>query len=89
MFRVDWLEEAIDELATIWMRADSDKRGAVTEASSAIDRELQSDPFRQSESRDDGRRVLFVPPLGAFFRVDMQHRIVWVGHVWHFRPGPK
>ena len=89
MFRVEWLDQAIDELAAIWMRADSDKREAVTEASNAIDRELQTDPFRESESRDDERRVLFVPPLGAFFRVDTQERIVWVGHIWYYRPRPK
>ncbi len=86
MFRVKWIEEAVDDLAAIWMRADSDKRRGITEASDAIDRELKSDPFRQSESRDDDRRVLFASPLGVFFSVDNKHRVVRVGRVWYYGP---
>jgi hypothetical protein len=47
MFRVEWLDEAIEELATFWMQADSDKRRAINEASNAIDRSgIASQPFR-------------------------------------------
>jgi hypothetical protein len=89
MFRVRWLDEADDQLAAIWMRVDSEKRRAVTEATNAIDRELKSDPFRQSESRENKRRVLFVPPLGIFFSVDTKRRVVRVVRVWYFPQRPK
>jgi hypothetical protein len=51
MFRVRWLDGAVDELAAIWVRVDSEKRRAVTEATNAIDRELKSDPFRRGVTR--------------------------------------
>ncbi len=89
MFQVEWLEQAVEELARIWLRAESDQRRAITEASNTIDRELQTDPFRQSESRDDEHRVLFARPLGVYFKVDMQQRVVGVGHVWYFRQRKK
>ncbi len=84
-FRVEWLQEAVDELATLWMQADSAQRRAITEATRDIDQELQTDPFRQSESRADQRRVMFVQPLGVLFDVDLERRIVWLLHVWQFR----
>ena len=46
MFRVEWLDEAIEELAAIWMHADSANRPVIIDASNAIDRELQANPFR-------------------------------------------
>ncbi len=63
MFRVEWIQEALDELMLIWMQADAALREAITRATNAIDQELRSDPYRQSESRGDEERVLFVYPL--------------------------
>ena len=57
MFQVEWLDDAIDELAAIWTRADSEKRRAITEASGALDRELRTNPQQQGESRGGGHRV--------------------------------
>ncbi len=45
MFRVEWLQEAVGELADIWTRADSQSRQAITEATHKLDRELQTDPL--------------------------------------------
>jgi hypothetical protein len=84
-FRVEWIQAALDELTTIWMQADSSLRQAITASTHTIDTELQADPFRQSESRDDEERVLFVYPLAVQIEVDLQQRIVWVIHVWRFR----
>jgi hypothetical protein len=89
MFQVEWLHEADEQLAAIWMRAESNERSAIVEATNTIDRELKTDPFRQSESRDEDRRVLYASPLGVFFSVDMRSRVVWVGHVWYYRRRPK
>jgi hypothetical protein len=85
MFRVEWLQVALDELARIWMGADSRLRQAITAATNTIDQELQADPYRESESRDDEDRVLFVYPLGVQIEIDLSRRIVWILHVWQFR----
>jgi hypothetical protein len=85
MFRVEWVQIALDELTNIWMQADSSLRKAITSSTHMIDRELQDNPFQQSEFRDDEERVLFVYPLGVQFEVDLQERIIWVLHVWRFR----
>jgi hypothetical protein len=85
MFRVEWLQGALDDLMNIWMPADSALRQAITAATHTIDQELQADPFRQSEDRGDNERVLFVYPLGLTIEVDVANRIVWVLEVWRFR----
>jgi hypothetical protein len=85
MFRVEWLQEALDELANLWMQADSALRQAITAATHALDQELQVDPYRNSEAREDEERVLFAYPLGVQIEVDLQQRIVWILHVWRFR----
>jgi hypothetical protein len=85
MFRVEWIQQALDELTSIWMQADSSMRQAITVATHSIDTELQVNPYRSSESRDDEERVLFVYPLAVQIEVDLQQRIVWVLHVWRFR----
>jgi hypothetical protein len=76
MFRVEWLREAVDELAEIWINADSQLRQAITEETSNLDRKLQNDPFRESESREGEVRVLFAHTLGVLFEVDAARKIV-------------
>jgi hypothetical protein len=85
MFRVVWLQEALDDLAAVWVKADSVLREAITTAANAIDQELTSDPYRNSESRDDDTRVLFAYPLALQIDVDLEQRVVWVLHAWRFR----
>ena len=85
MFRVEWLREAVSELADLWIKADSPFRQVITEATHALDQELQADPFRGSESREEEVRTLFSDPLAILFEVDPQQRIVWILHVWTFR----
>ncbi|MBY0526536.1 MAG: hypothetical protein K2R98_24285 [Gemmataceae bacterium] len=84
MFRVEWLQTAIDDLAAIWVQADSNLRQAITNASHQIDQQLSSDPFGPSESRSEGRRILFVFPLGISFRMESDEQTVTVLHVWQF-----
>jgi hypothetical protein len=85
MFQVRWEDSALNELAAFWMEADSALREAITQATSQIDQQLQTDPVGASESRPGGRRVLFVSPLGAMFRIEADGRTVSVLHVWLFR----
>jgi hypothetical protein len=85
MFRVEWLQEALDELTRIWLDADPSARKAITAATHTLDQELRFDPYRQSESRENDERVIFVYPLAAHIEIDLHQRIVWVLHVWRYR----
>jgi hypothetical protein len=85
MFTVRWKRSALNELASVWMKADSEQRRRITAASQRIDRLLHDDPEQQGESRPLGRRILFVPPLGITFRINRQTSLVSVLHVWRFR----
>lgn len=85
IFQVVWLQTALNELATIWVEADSVIRQAITEATHAIDGALQANPANQGDSREEGERVFFVYPLGIQFQIDAQHSLVRVLHVWDIR----
>jgi hypothetical protein len=85
MFRLRWVKEAVNELATFWLQADSDLRQRITAAAHQIDQQLRTDPFAQSEFRPGGLRILFVSPLGIHFRVEADGRTVSVLRVWLFR----
>jgi hypothetical protein len=63
MFRVDWLQTALDQLTTIWMSAGPAQRQAITAAAHRIEQQLQADPFTASESRPQERRILFLAAL--------------------------
>jgi plasmid stabilization system protein ParE len=76
---VVWLPDAETELAAIWLS--SSERNLVTVAADQIDARLRHDPENVGESRSEGRRVLIVPPLVAFYRVNPDDRIVRVVHV--------
>ena len=88
MFQVVWVERAVNELAELWVQADSDGRRSITEAADTMDKILETKPFESSESREEGLRVMFVPPLGVFFEVDLSSETVKVAHVWRYR-GPR
>jgi len=85
-FLVNWLPDAEQELADIWLNAPD--RAAVTQASHQIDRRLKTDPDNEGEARSDGRRLLIVFPLAIIFRVIADDRRVDVIHVWRFSPPP-
>ncbi len=83
MFRVVWLQEALNELAAVWIDADSTQRQAITAAAHAIDQLLELDPNNQGESRPHNQRILFQPPLGITFEIRLPS-LVRVLHVWTF-----
>jgi plasmid stabilization system protein ParE len=84
MFRARWMQRARDDLAAVWLAADSAGRRAITAASSAIDRQLQAGPDNCGESRPNGRRIHFVAPLAVLFEVDHQRSVVYVLHIWRY-----
>lgn len=78
-YTVLWTRGAEEQLARIWMEAAD--RNAVRMAADTIEELLQNNPLEQGESRSGDVRVMFVEPLGVFFRVSERHRIVLVGRV--------
>ena len=86
MYRVEWLDAALDELARLWVQADANLRQALTNASRRIDQRLERDPLNEGESRSNGRRITFVPPLAVTFRVDVATRTVTVVEIVLFQP---
>jgi plasmid stabilization system protein ParE len=83
-YSVRWSRQAHDMLAQLWLDHDAE-RAEITQAAAMLDQLLLSDPQAQGESRDDGRRILFVPPLVIVFRVDSDHSVVRVLNVRHLR----
>ncbi|MGH7136903.1 MAG: hypothetical protein ACREHD_14280 [Pirellulales bacterium] len=92
-FSLEWKQTATDELADIWLRADSRTRRKITAATVKVDDLLKRDPYGESESREGDRRIMFVAPLAITFRVDPEVDNVEVLRVRRFRdksspPGP-
>lgn len=84
MFRVEWRQTALNDLANAWTTSDSTMRRAITNAAREIEDVLKRDP-EEGESRPEGRRILFVEPLAAVFRVNSDHELVTIVGVWRFR----
>jgi hypothetical protein len=85
MFRVEWLQSALDDLAGHWIEADQGLRQALTVASQEIDERLRRDPGNEGESRPSGRRMTFVPPLAVTFRIDVDGQTVTVVEILLYR----
>ena len=81
-YTVLWVPGAERELAELWM--DAPRRGEVSDAANAIDVRLRTAPDEEGESREQGRRILLVPPLGITFEVVPGDRTVRVPDVWRF-----
>jgi hypothetical protein len=78
-YTVIWLKPAE---ADIWLAAED--RTSITRAARDIDRRLAVEPETAGEFRAEGKRILFVAPLGITFGVYEQDRIVRVADVWKF-----
>jgi hypothetical protein len=76
---VVWLLDAENESIELWLN--SPDRQQVTLAADQVDRLLQHDPKSAGESRDEGRRILIVPPLAVFYRARPDDKLVQVSHV--------
>jgi hypothetical protein len=55
----------------------------VTRAAAIAERRLAANADQLGESRDDGTRVFFVPPLTIYFEVNEPDRLVEVIKVTH------
>ena len=83
-FTVEWSRRALDAIAKLWLDH-SDQRSAITQAIATIDQLLQFAPENQGESRDDDRRILFVPPLVVIFRVDIDRQLARILDARHLK----
>ncbi len=89
MFRVEWHPEALDDLTTVWIQSDADARQAITAASHEVDNRLGNDPRNEGESRQNGRRITFVPPLAVDFQIEADENTVTVLQVRMFHRRPR
>lgn len=78
MFQVEWIQEALDDLVTFWMDADSTGRQQITSATDEIDARLSANPEAEGESRDENKRITFASPLAVVFRVEEDGKTVSV-----------
>ena len=79
-YTVVWKAAAEEELAQMWL--DAADRSAVTVAANGIDRLLAAKPEEQGESRSGATQGMFIHPVGAFFDVSEEDRVVSVLRVW-------
>ena len=86
MFRVEWLQSALDQFTDSWLKADSPVRQALTAASHQNDRELSHEPMNVGDSRDLNRRNQFVQPLTVTYEVDAGERMVTVLQICVYKP---
>jgi hypothetical protein len=84
MFSIYRSQEAMLPLQATWEQASEAFRSSILRASREVDRQLQVGPRSRGESRERGRRVLFVWPLGVLFEADEMTRIVRVLRVWSY-----
>jgi hypothetical protein len=75
-YAVNWSDDALDTLATIWIRS-ADRR-AVTKAQATIDQRLAINPLGSGSPASEGLWVLEVHPLRVQFEVDVSNRAVKV-----------
>lgn len=85
-YRLIWAERAYDDLADIWVVVDVFTRDRIEAAITHLNAELQNDPWQVGESRSiASRRMSFVGPIGAVFRINDTTRTVRVNHIWRYR----
>jgi mRNA-degrading endonuclease RelE of RelBE toxin-antitoxin system len=76
---VEWLSEAEDDLADIWLNAPD--RKAVNAAQNEIDRLLSQDPVNNGKLLSEGLYRIRIDPLKAFSQLDEANRLVSVSNV--------
>ena len=85
MFTVTWTQSASDQLADIWLSADSPLRDEITSYVQLLDRHMRVNADRLGESREPRVRILTDTPLGIEFQVSEADRLVTVVRVWGIR----
>lgn len=79
LYTVDWSDDALDELATLWLQASDPEE--ITRAQATIDTLLARAPLHHGEAVREGLRRLIVPPLRVLYTVNAMARRVEVASV--------
>jgi hypothetical protein len=79
-FTVIWRPAAEHDLVKSWLRGGDENDLAA--AAHRVDEWLSSDAHEKGESRDRGHRVIFSPPLGVRFSVNVRLQEAYVLRVW-------
>jgi hypothetical protein len=79
-YRVSWDPSAFRRLLREWTAAGKPQSGI--RAYDAVEELLSTDAELTGESRDEGRRIVIVPPLGVLFRVLPESGEVRVVDAW-------
>lgn len=77
---LDWSEEALDELADIYVLATPEDREAIARHVAGLNKALADDPFSVGEEREGDLRIDAKPVLTVWFRVTPDGLLVRVIH---------
>ena len=67
-YKVNWTDDALDQLAEIWLQ--SSNRDGVSMAAAAIDQQLSAAPLSLGSPMREGLRDLLVAPLRVLYWID-------------------
>lgn len=82
MYAVQWTQRAADELAELWLEADSPTRRQITKAVQSFDQSLRREPAQIGESRSNpSERIVFIGGIIITFRIDFSNHIVHINGV--------
>ena len=76
-YSIRWSRRATNELADVWLNNPAD-RDQIVQATATADHVLAENPEDEGESRDEGKRVMFLSPLVIYYSVDSARQIVRV-----------
>jgi hypothetical protein len=79
-FTVVWFPSAQQRLAELWLEAGDKQR--LTEAADRIDSLLMTNPLGVGEARTALVRYIFQFPIGVYYQVRRDDKIVEVRAVW-------
>lgn len=84
--RVEWAEEALDQLSDLYVVLPLIEQDAMAKSIVGINRKLADDPHALGESRTPWVRVWFVDGLILRFDIDPAEQVVTVYEVTRVRP---
>jgi plasmid stabilization system protein ParE len=83
-YRVRWKRSALEELADVWAKANSQDRRAITAAVHSIESELAAAAGDAGESRSGEERIIFEAPAAVLFEVRHDQNEVLVLQIWRY-----
>jgi len=84
MFTLIWSEDALDQLADIYVGLTPQERQRLANSVAALNGRLQTNPEQEGESRSDGYRLVFITLAAVMFHVDLSARVVTVSSITRY-----